>query len=127
MKKIGIFFLGVIVGVFFSFFMAVVIVNNFNKFDNPYNISGLSMLPEKGKCIITSNIKIFQTLTKGIALAYPNGNNDDLVLLVDDNGKLFYDGENIKMPAKKCAKQIGVYTYETKAEIQKTVPATIIE
>ena len=62
MKKIGIFFLGVIVGVFFSFFMAVVIVNNFNKFDNPYNISGLSMLPEKGKCIITSNINSIRTI-----------------------------------------------------------------
>ena len=126
MKKLGIFLLGVISGASLILFIAV-IGNDINEYDNPYNIRGLSMLSEKGPCITSGNIEIFQALTKGIALASPNGKYDNIVLLLDDNGKLFYDGEKIKMPTKKCAKQIGVYTYETKAELQKTVPAVIIE
>lgn len=126
MKKIGIFLLGVITGIFLMFFVAI-ILNSTDETDNPYNISGLSMLPEKGSCIANGNIEIFQTLSKGVALARPNGNYNKIMLLLDNSGKLFYDGEKIKTPTKKCAKQIGVYTYETKAKLQKTVPAVIIE
>lgn len=126
MKKFGIFILGSITGVVFTLLIAT-IGNDMNEYNNPYNIRGLSMLPEKGSCITSNNIDIFQTLTQGIALARPNGKYDNIILLLDNNGKFFYDGEKIKMPTKKCAKQIGVYTYETKAEIQKTVPAVIIE
>ena len=123
---VSIFFLGAITGVILMIFVAV-IGNGVNEYDNPYNIKGLFMLQEKGSCITSRNIEIFQTLTKGVALAHPNEKPDNLFLLLDNNGKLFYDGEKVKMPAKKCAKQIGVYTYETKAEFQKTVPAVIIE
>lgn len=126
MKKFGIFLLGVITGILLLFFVSI-ILNNVDEADNPYNISGLSMLPEKGDCIANGNIEIFQTLSKGVALARPNGNYSKIILLLDNSEKLFYDGEKIKIPAKKCAKQIGVYTYETKAELQKTVPAVVIE
>lgn len=126
MKKFGIFLFGVITGILLMFFVAV-ILNSIDDADNPYNISGLSMLPEKGGCIAAGSIEIFQTLSKGVALAHPNANYNKIVLLLNDNEKLFYDGEKIKIPAKKCAKQIGTYTYETKAEFQKTVPAVIIE
>lgn len=126
MKKFGIFLLGVVAGVFIILFVGVM-VNSIEETDNPYNISGLSMLSEKGSCIISGNIEVFQTLSKGVALARPTGDYNKFVLLLDNNEKLFYDGEKIKMPAKKCAKQIGVYSYETKAELQKTVPAVVIE
>lgn len=126
MKKFGIFLLGIITGVILILFLAAV-ENDINQYNNPYNIRGLSMLPKKGSCITSSNIEIFQTLTKGIALAYPNGKYNNIFLLLDSSGALFYDGEKIKMPAKKCAKQVGVYTYETQANLQKTVPAVIIE
>lgn len=133
MKKFGIFLLGTIVGIFLTFFVGV-ILNNMDEIDNPYNVSGLSMLSEKGNCIATGDIRIFQTLANGIALAHSDKDSGaalllgkGVFLLLDKNGKLFYDDEKIKIPAKKCAKQIGVYTYETKAELQKTVPAVIIE
>lgn len=126
MKNLGVFFLGIVIGAVLMLFVAVA-ESDITEYDNPYNIMGLSMLPEKGSCITSSNIEIFQTLTRGIALACPNGKYDKIVLLLDNTGKLFYDGEKIKMPIKKCAKQVGVYTYETKAEIQKTVPAVMIE
>ena len=126
MKKFGIFLLGIIVGIFLTFFVGI-IVNSVDETDNPYNISGLSMLPEKGNCIISGSIEVFQALSKGVALTRPAGNYDKFVLLLDNNGKLFYDDEKVKIPTKKCAKQIGVYTYETKAGLQKTVPAVVIE
>ena len=116
------FILGFILGISFSPFTAT----NGDDYDNPYGIKGLTMLEKKGGCITSNNLEIFQNLTSGIALSYPV-NNNTLVLLIDENGRLFYDGEIVKNPTKKCAKQIGVYQYQTKAEIMKTVPAVIIE
>ena len=126
MKNFGIYLLGLltaplIFGIIDGFDTAT------DRYNNPYGIRGLKMLAQKGDCVISSNLEIFQTLTNGIALARPVGNYDTLVLLIDDSGRLFYDGEKIKNPTNHCAKQIGTYTYETNAELQKTVPAVIIE
>lgn len=130
MKKFCIYLLGVITGLVLIPFISGFIVgynNATENYDNPYRIRGLKMLEQKGDCITSNNLEIFQTLTKGIALAHVAGNYDILVLLIDDSGRLFYDGEKIKNPAKYCAKQIGTYTYETKAKFQKTIPVVIIE
>ena len=45
-----------------------------------------------------------------------------VVLLINKDGKYYYDDQVIKIPAGKCARQVGVYTYPTKMEIEKTVP-----
>ena len=130
MKSLGFYIFGVITGIFLTP-LIIGIIDGHDKavddYNNPYGISGLKMLEKEGNCITTSNLEIFQTLTDGIALAHPTGNYDVFVLLIDENGKLFYDGEKVGNPANHCAKQIGTYTYETKAEIQKTVPVVIIE
>ncbi|MBQ8677031.1 MAG: hypothetical protein IJ529_01015 [Alphaproteobacteria bacterium] len=122
------------IGVLFGMIVIPFIIGFFNGFsnttdgyNNPYGIKGLKMLEKKGDCITSNNLEIFQNLANGIALAHPVNNYDTLVLLIDESGKLFYDGEKVKNPAKKCAKQIGTYQYETKAETMKTVPAVIIE
>lgn len=130
MKGFGIYILGVVTGVIMTPFI-LGIISGYNRtvddYDNPYGIRGLKMLEQKKGCITSNNLEIFQTLTEGIALARPVGNYNVLVLLIDENGRLFYDGEKVKNPANHCAKQVGTYTYETKAELQKTVPAVIIE
>ena len=130
MKSFGFYILGIITGVILTPFIFNVI-DEYNKvvdeYDNPYGIRGLKMLESKGTCITSNNLEIFQTLTEGIALAHPVGNYSNIVLLIDETNRLFYDGEKIKNPANHCAKQIGTYTYETKAEVQKTVPVVIIE
>lgn len=84
------------------------------------------MLNQEGGCISSNSLIIFQNLTNGIALANVV-DSDMLVLLLDNEGRLFYDSEKIKIPNQKCARQIGVYTYETKAEYQRTVPAVSIK
>lgn len=89
---------------------------------------GLTMLPEKGECIIRNEVEIFQTIKSNMALAqsgkFPN---EILVLLVNYEGEFYYDGKKIKIPVKKCARQIGIYQYTTEAGLQKTVPVVIIE
>lgn len=130
MKNFGFYILGIITGVVLTPFI-LGIINGYEKavdeYDNPYGIRGLKMLKQKGECVTSNNLEIFQTLTSGIALAHPTGNYNVFVLLIDETERLFYDGEKVKNPTNHCAKQIGTYTYETKAEVQKTVPAVIIE
>lgn len=130
MKNFLIYIFGLITGIILMPFIDGFIngydeaIDNYN---NPYGLRGLKMLEQKKDCIISNNLEIFQTLTDGIALATPVGSYNSIVLLIDDSGRLFYDGEKVKNPKNYCAKQIGTYTYETKAEIQKTVPAVVIE
>ena len=38
------------------------------------------------------------------------------------NGKLFYDGQMIKVPAGKVVRQIGTYRYENTEQMIKTIP-----
>lgn len=139
MKKFGIYILGMITGIALLQLVSGIVSRPSNipekdvvaeeteDAENSYHIRDLQMLPQKGKCITYSNLEIFQTISKGVALAAPQESLDKILLLVDDNGGLYYDGEKIKMPSKKCAKQIGVYTYRTTKNMQKTVPAVVIE
>ncbi len=136
MKKFGIYVLGMITGIALLQIVSVIFSRSGDvtekdvvseEIENSYHIRDLQMLPQKGKCITYSDLEIFQTISKGVALAAPQESLDKILLLVDDNGGLFYDGEKIKMPSKKCAKQIGVYTYRTTKNMQKTVPAVVIE
>ncbi len=75
-----------------------------------------------------NEVKIFQTLRPNVALATSGKYPDEiLALLVNHDGDLYYDSRKIKIPPGKCARQIGTYQYETKAEVLKTVPAVAIE
>jgi len=128
MNRFWTFILGVVFGITVIPFILSVIRNNasMDGYNNPYDIEGLAMLEKEGDCITSNNLSIFQTLTRGIALARPAGDYDNFMLLIDENERLFYDGEKIKNPTNHCAKQIGVYQYETKAGLMKTVPAVMI-
>lgn len=125
MSRLGIFLLGAIFGGTAMFFIGDDIRSE--SYDNPYGISGLKMLENKGDCITANNLEIFQTLSDGLALARHVHDYDTFMLLIDESGRLFYDGEKVKNPKNQCARQIGVYTYITAKEIQKTVPAVIMK
>ena len=45
-----------------------------------------------------------------------------VVLLTNDSGEYYYDDQMIKTPNGKAMKQVGVYKYETRGGIAKTVP-----
>jgi hypothetical protein len=49
-----------------------------------------------------------------------------MVLLINYDGKTFYDEQKIDV-SKKCMRQIGSYQYTTNMGLEKTVPAVVIE
>lgn len=76
--------------------------------------------------------KILQVLDAQHALAnqiYSFGGTPTgvVVLLSDKKVQDFYDGQIIKIPRGKRAKQITTYTYMTKAGYEKTVPVVEIQ
>jgi hypothetical protein len=80
------------------------------------------------KCMTKNELIIFQTIKPNIALAeFGNYPDKTIVLLINYEGKYYYDGEKIPVPANKCARQIGIYQYETNMGLQKTVPVVEIE
>jgi len=50
-----------------------------------------------------------------------------VILLINYEGKAYYDDQKIEIPANKCARQIGTYQYTTRDKFEKTVPAVVIE
>jgi len=121
MKFLGGFIVGVITTILILFL--IYIGSNTND-----TLAGLTIFPEKGECITKYELEIFQTIVPNMALAnFGKFPNEKLVLLVNYEDKYYYDGQKIQVLANKCARQIGIYQYETKMEIQKTVPAVVIE
>jgi hypothetical protein len=121
MKFLGGFITGVLATILVLFLIYVG-----SKSDN--TLTGLTIFPVKGECITKQQLEIFHTVKPNMALAnFGSVSNDILVLLVNYEGKSYYDGQKIQIPANKCARQIGTYQYMTRMEVQKTVPVVVIE
>ena len=140
---IGGFVAGILVTILFGYFISVA--------NKPIDegILGLTKFSKKGECLATtsknksSEIAIFQVLEPNMALGsvkyysekkYSDGEsyrdydfeNEVVVLLVNYDGKTFYDDQKIEV-SNICLRQIGTYQYTTKNDIGKTVPAVVIE
>ena len=127
MKKFLIFISGFVAGIITTFL--VVYLNNVENQPND-GLLGLTVFPEKKECIKTKNeIEIFQVLKPNMALAKTGNILDGIVvLLINYDGNSYYDQQKIKIPANKCARQIGIYRYTTRQDgFEKTVPAVVIE
>ena len=86
------------------------------------------LFQEKGQCVTQEDLEVFQVLDLERALVRQVKFLDfTVMLLVNDSGKTYYDDEVIKIPAKKCARQIGTFRYHTKDKNYKTVPVVRIE
>lgn len=120
MKSILIF----IAGMATAFFLISVSGSGFSK---DY---GIKYFEEKGGCITKKPLRVFQVLDGSYALALEKTSSYSnlVVLLMNNDGKYYYDEEVISIPAKKCARQIGVYRYELRdGGGYKTVPVVTIE
>lgn len=116
---------------------------------NDDSLLGLTLFAEKGECITTtskskfSEIEIIQVIEPnkalGIVKNYSEKNlygekiyrdydigNDVVVLLINNDGKTYYDDQKIDV-SNKCIRQIGIYQYTTKSDFGKNVPAVVIE
>ena len=122
MKFLG----GVIIGILTTIIMALFLIDGGNGSND--TLSGLTIFPEKGECITKNKIEIFQTIKPNMALArHGRSPNDKLVLLINHEDKSYYDEQEIPIPPKMCARQIGIYQYMTNGGRHKTVPVVIIE
>ena len=110
--------------------MYLVYTSDNQTYDSSYDgLYGLTIFPEKGECIPTEGrIEVLQVLEPNMALArtgeYLNG---AVILLINFEGKSYYDDQEIKISAGKCARQTGTYQYTTTNDFDKTVPAVVIE
>ena len=117
-----------VVGTLLVIFLYTRYTESNNNDNDDSELVGLTMLKQKGECLTKKRLTIFQTIKPNMALAkFGQFPNDLLVMVVNNNGVVYYDDQKIFIPKNKCARQIGTYQYETKSEIFKTVPVVVIE
>jgi hypothetical protein len=147
MKQILIFLSGVVVGVLATIFIGKIKIEENPPVDaGPKNdgLPGLTIFPEKGDCVKTTSkmestgIKILQVIESNMALAnlenfvyvgqtrYDDFGEEIVVLLINHNGKTYFDDQNIDV-TEKCVRQTGTYQYTSKIGNEKTVPVVEIE
>lgn len=126
MKSFLILIVGFVAGIFATFLFLYLKSDADQSHDG---LIGLTKFSEKGECIpIKKALSIFQVVEPNMALAETGNYPDEImVLLINFDGKSYYDNQKIIVPAKRCARQIGTYQYRTRMGIDKTVPAVVIE
>ena len=114
MKKIWTFIGGIVTGMVLLSLISYLVAQ--------YNTSnGMTFFEKEGECIDKSSFTIFQVFESGDALAQTRF-GDIVVLFLNEEGKPYYDGQDIDIPDGKCAKQIGIFRYEANSGMEKTVP-----
>lgn len=118
MKNFIVFILGLISGGVLTIGLIMILAIGANESDK-----GMTMLEQPGECMSTNSFSVTQVIDENAALARETDLFSDLlVLLVNDEGILYYDNQIINIPEGKCARQVGVYKYTTHSGIEKTVP-----
>ena len=118
MKKWLIYVLGIITGVILTFAFAFCV-----NLSNNLGIIGLEMFEEPGDYMEYSQFKVFQVVESGCALAHADGSFGTIVFIIPNIKQQFYDGQEIVLKSDQRAQHVGIYKYNTKMEIEKTVPA----
>ncbi|MBO7489516.1 MAG: hypothetical protein J6T88_04475 [Bacteroidales bacterium] len=127
MKKIWVYILGILTGVVLTFIVLFIIAKAASGANN-----GMTFFDKPGQVMEESSYKVFQSLGKGYALA--NGCSDNkydlylglTVLIYNEDGKTYYDDQIITAPKGKCFRQIGIYRYPTRMDVDKTVPIVML-
>ena len=120
MKKWLIFLGGVVTGVLLTFLFAFVLSGQ--REAPAVEDNGVTMFEQPGDVINETGFEVFQALEQGAALAKGKKEWMTVYMLVNDEGKYYYDDEKVTVPSGKVARQIGIYQYETNSGRPKTVP-----
>lgn len=121
MKKWLIYVLGIITGVILTFAFAFCV-----NLSNNSGIIGLEMFEESGDYMEYSQFEVFQVVESGCALAHADDSFGAIVFIIPNENQQFYDDQKIVLKNDQCAQHVGTYKYNTKMEIEKTVPAVRI-
>lgn len=120
MKKWLIFGGGVLTGVIFTFVILFVLAKGKSNED-------FKLFEKPGEIVNVNSFKVFQVLDNDVALVNGASNEEydiymgAVYLLINDEGKYYTDDEIIKVPNGKVVRKVGVYHYQTKSELDKTV------
>ncbi|MBQ9138164.1 MAG: hypothetical protein IJX65_05985 [Alistipes sp.] len=135
MKNFLIFLAGFVVGIASLILLGIAIssTNDTSEVAGRH-IAGLTLFESPAECLSTRSFEVFQVIDQGAALAreikstnrYGNITSDLLVLLINDEGAYYYDEQVVKVPLGKCMRQVGIYQYTTRLEVEKTIPAVKI-
>lgn len=120
MKKWLIFGGGVLTGIVLTFMILFLVAKGrqheeFKLFEKP------------GEVVEVTSFKVFQVLDDDVALVHGASDEEDdfydgpIFLIINDEGKYYTDDEIIKVPDGKVVRKVGVYHYQTKMELDKTV------
>ncbi len=120
---------GIITGalVVFSLGFFIAISNNPNRVAENNDVQ---LFDNPKQEVIAKTFKVMQVLPDGSALAtyeslsYEGGSLEygTVVMFLANDDESFYDDQVISLPKGKCFRQIGTYRYNTRQNIEKTVP-----
>lgn len=131
MKRWLVFVLGVLIGIVLTILFAIFFSSGVKMNDEgeeKEQIDGVTLFDEPGDIIDLKSFKVFQVIAKDAALVHGKENDKyDLYMgavyvLINDEGKYYYDDEIVNVPKDKVVRQLGIYQYTTKSEREKTVP-----
>ena len=125
MNRFLVYILGIITGIGLTFGFAYL------KSDSTVTNNGITMFEQPGEVFSGNAFQVIQVIDDNHALAievkWESFLKDYLpgeltVLITNDSGEYYYDDQIIKTAKNKCFKQVGIYRYDSRAGIEKTVP-----
>jgi hypothetical protein len=129
MKKWLIFGGGFLTGIVATILLLVVIGLAKQSSDG---LIGATMFDEPGQAVEDRAFKVLQVIDDNAALVnaksgtYSYSGEDHfhgtLYVIINNDGKYYYDEEIIKVPSGKKARHVGIYKYTAKSGDYKTVP-----
>lgn len=129
MKKWVIYLLGVLTGIVLMFAVAFIVNLNASQkdsFNELENNDGITFFKEPGEIININSVEVFQVLDEQAALVMCENERgfyrEPICLIVNNEGKYYYDDQIIKISEGEVFKQVGIYQYPTKNGDIKTVP-----
>lgn len=133
MKKWMVYVLGVLSGLIIMGFINTIKLTSDDKVTNDTEgiieerDDRMNLFEEPGEIIKAKSFQVFQVLAKDAALVRGESKYSDIYtgmiyLLINKEGKLYYDEEIVKVPKGSVVRQIGIYQYPTKDDFIKTVP-----
>lgn len=121
MKKIWVYLLGILTGVILTIIISFLISKTLNLSSN----SGYSFFEEAGDVINARSFTVFQA-GEGSALAQEFPWDDLIVLLYNEKGIPYYDGQVVTPKRGECFRQIGIFKYKSNDGLDRTVPIVTI-
>ena len=136
MKKWLVYVLGVVTGFILAMLLAF-LMNGKSKSvpdvicesgtETEESSDGIKLFDEPGDIIEESSFEVFQVIAENAALVRGKGGGRSIYrgpiyLIVNYDGKYYYDDERLVTPKGKVVRQIGIYQYPTRNDFVKTVP-----